>query len=162
MPGFSISQAETAADLDLIRRLFREYEKAIGIDLCFQNFESELASLPGDYALPSGCLLLARVDDRPVGCVALRRIDSDTCEMKRLYLRPECRGFGYGRLMAQRTISEAGSRGYTKMRLDTLPTMTEAIALYESLGFTRIEPYRFNPIAGAVYMEKNLQTREVC
>ncbi len=156
------TQAETAADLDLIRRLFREYEKSIGIDLCFQNFESELASLPGDYAPPAGCLLLARVGNRPVGCVALRRIDREICEMKRLYIIPDYRGLGYGRLIVERVIGEAVSRGYAKMRLDTLPSMTEAIALYETLGFARIETYRFNPIPGAVYMEKNLQTQGAC
>ncbi len=161
MTGFSINSAETDTDLELIRKLFREYEKAIGVDLCFQNFESELDSLPGDYAPPDGCLLIARFDNRPIGCVALRRIDSSICEMKRLYLKPDYRRRGFGRLIAEKVIDEARSKGYSKMRLDTLPTMIEAIALYESLGFTKIEPYRFNPIAGAVYMEKSLQAKDI-
>jgi len=151
-----ILTVENPALVEQTRALFVEYQQKIGFDLCFQNFQQELANLPGDYAPPSGCLLLARDPGRPdypAGCIALRRIDHDTCEMKRLYVRSDFRGLRVGRRLAEEVIRRAREIGYKKMCLDTVPFMKEAISLYESLGFVDIPPYRHNPIAGARYME---------
>ncbi len=151
-----IVQAESPENLQQARGLFGEYAASLGISLCFQDFASELAGLPGDYAPPYGRLLLAREEGQIVGCVALRRSDAGICEMKRLYVRPACRGKGVGRELATAIIAEARRIGYAKMRLDALPSMKEAIALYQSLGFRPIEPYRPNPIEGAIYMGREL------
>lgn len=144
------------AEIGTVRALFREYEASIGVDLCFQGFEAELAGLPGDYAPPRGTILLARSGGELAGCVALRPLEGDDCEMKRMYVRPAFRGRGIGRALAESIVAEARRAGYRRMRLDTLATMITAIALYESLGFRRIPPYRHNPIPGAVYMELEL------
>ena len=136
-----------------VRAIFEEYEKWLGFDLCFQNFEEELATLPGDYAPPSGRLYLAVDDGRIAGCVALRRFGPGVCEMKRLYVRSEFRGQGLGRLLATTVIDDARRIGYQRMCLDTLPSMGAAIHLYESFGFVEVEPYRVNPIEGARFME---------
>ncbi|MDT5158423.1 MAG: hypothetical protein QOC61_2176 [Acidobacteriota bacterium] len=152
--------AETSAQVEEARGLFNEYAGTTGIDLCFQNFEQELASLPGDYAPPTGRLIVAYSEDGVAGCVALRKIDESLCEMKRLYVRPAFRGTGLGRTLAETVIREASEIGYERMRLDTLPVMGAAIALYRSLGFREIEPYRFNPIEGALYMELDLSLKK--
>ena len=133
--------------------LFTEYADALDVDLCFQGFDRELAELPGDYAPPTGRLLIVRVGGDAVACVALRRLEDDLCEMKRLYVRPSHRGLGLGRTLAEAIIGEARQVGYARMRLDTLPSMREAAALYERLGFREVEPYYANPVPGTRYLE---------
>ena len=150
---------DLAEDLPAVRDLFLEYAGSIGIDLSFQGFDAELASLPGKYAPPHGTLILARKDGEPCGCVALRPIDDGTCEMKRLFVRPEHRGLKVGVELVRRLIEAAEARGYRAMRLDTLQTMSRAAALYQSFGFRDIEPYIYNPVPGARFMERALQPR---
>jgi ribosomal protein S18 acetylase RimI-like enzyme len=152
-----IKAADLARDLDVVRQLFREYAASLEIDLCFQNFEEELATLPGKYQVPQGRLLLAWDEQVVVGCVALRPIDAVTCEMKRLYVRPQARGQQLGRRLAERICDEAKQAGYQRICLDTLPSMTAAIQLYERLGFKRIGPYVFNPVNGAIFLGLELK-----
>lgn len=147
-----IERARIPEDVAEVRALFREYAASLGFDLDFQGFEDELARLPGEYTAPDGVLLVAR-RDVCVGCIGVRRLTDDVCEMKRLYVRPSSRGGKLGRRLADAAIAEARRLGYRAARLDTVPWMHEAIGLYESLGFVRIAPYRHNPIEGAVYME---------
>jgi ribosomal protein S18 acetylase RimI-like enzyme len=142
--------------LIVIRELFLEYAESLGFSLCFQDFDNELAGLPGEYAPPTGCLILSVVNSIPCGCVALHKLEEGICEMKRLYIKPEFRGKGFGKLLVNAVIDEAKKIGYTKMRLDTVPQMKEAINLYREIGFKEIEPYRENPIDGALYMEMDL------
>jgi len=156
-PALGIVEAATPQHIEQVRALFQEYAESLGFSLCFQSFDQELAGLPGDYAPPAGRLLLATGDGRPLGCVALHKLEDGVCEMKRLYLRPEARGSGAGRALAERIIAEARSIGYQRMRLDTVAgKMDAAIALYRRLGFREVAPYRANPIAGALYMELTL------
>jgi ribosomal protein S18 acetylase RimI-like enzyme len=143
--------------LETARDLFTEYQRDIGVDLCFQGFADELRTLPGAYAPPRGCLLIAsRTDLGPVGCVAVRPLAHDVAEMKRLYVRPAARGQGVGRRLAEEAIAAARSMGYGRMRLDTLDTMTPAITLYRVLGFTPIAPYTPTPLPGPLYFERPL------
>lgn len=151
-----IFQAKTEESLELVRILFEEYADSLGFDLCFQDFEEELANLPGGYALPEGRLLLGTYRDQVAGCVALRKLSEGVCEMKRLYVRPDLRGLKIGRALAEAVIEQARSIGYARMRLDTVPSMNIARALYMSLGFKETSPYRHNPIEGAVFMELTL------
>jgi ribosomal protein S18 acetylase RimI-like enzyme len=151
--AFDIRIAQSAADLALIRELFREYQHRLNVDLCFQSFDEELATLPGKYASPRGCLLIAMDGEESVGCVAVRPLDSaDDCELKRLYVRPLARGRALGRTLAQRAIAHAKAAGFARMYLDTLPQMTEAQQLYATLGFVDSLPYTNNPIAGTRFM----------
>ena len=152
-----IRPAEIPAEISQIRALLREYEVELGTDLGFQGFDEELSHLPGDYVPPRGALLVAQVDGAIAGCVALRPLDPDTCEMKRLYARPAFRGRSVGRALAEAVIAEARRAGYRAMRLDTLPMMSEAQALYARLGFVDTAPYRTNPVPGARYLELDLR-----
>ena len=151
-----ILQAASPEELAQVGELFREYADGLGIDLDFQGFEQELASLPGDYQLPRGSLLLAREGAHGVGCVAIRPLDDETAELKRLYVRPSARTSGLGRALTEAAIAMAMSAGYRRIRLDSLPTMQRAIRLYQALGFRPIPPYRHNPVAGTVFLELDL------
>lgn len=153
----AFSQVQTPAQIEQARELFLEYARSLGFSLCFQNFDKELAGLPGDYTPPDGRLFLAEHDGQLAGCAALHRLDATSGEMKRLYVRPNFRGLGLGRKLAERVLAEAVSIGFLRVRLDTIVgKMDDAIALYRRLGFREIEPYRQNPIAGALYMELEL------
>ena len=147
-------QVSSEDDISQARKLFREYEAWIEVDLCFQSFEKELAGLPGDYAAPDGRLLLAFQNGQLAGCIALRKIGDGVCEMKRLFVRPDFHGKGIGRRLVETIVSEARAMGYERMRLDTLPDrMEKAIALYRAMGFREIAPYYENPVQGALFME---------
>lgn len=151
-----IRDAATSGEIESARELFQEYASWLDVDLCFQNFTQELASLPGVYAPPRGRLLIASLDSEPVGCVALRPAEGSSCEMKRLFVRPRFRGQGFGRCLAERVIAEARALGYTHMVLDTLPMMAGAITLYEALGFKRRSAYYATPLPQTVFMELQL------
>lgn len=154
---FEIRQAESASAIALIRELFLEYAQSLGFSLCFQSFDQELAGLPGDYVAPEGRLLLATLEHAAAGCVALHKIENGICEMKRLYVRPQFRGKGLGKILAEKVIADARQLGYKKLRLDTVePRMRTAVSMYRNLGFREIAPYRANPIDGALYMELEL------
>ena len=150
-------QATTDEQIEAARALFKEYAAGLAIDMCFQSFDHELQTLPGKYATPDGRLLLAYDNEELIGCIALRKLDERTCEMKRLFLRPGARGKGYGRKMINELIEQARMIGYLRMRLDTLPgKMDAAISLYRELGFEDIPAYYDNPLEGAVYLERTL------
>lgn len=156
----SLRPAQFPDDLQTVRQLFLDYQAGLGIDLCFQGFDAELAELPGAYAPPAGALLLAYVDSEAAGCCALRPLYNtnhlNACEMKRLYVRPAFRGFGLGRLLVERILSAGQLNGYTTMLLDTLSDMETARALYQEMDFVEVEPYYHNPIPGAHYLKVDL------
>lgn len=155
--SIDIVKARSKRDINIIRELFQEYADSLGFSLDFQHFDKELNSLPGDYAPPEGCLLLAYAGNQVVGCVGLRKISKGICEMKRMYVRKKYRGKGIGRKLANKINKEARRIGYERMRLDTISTMVEAIHLYKSMGFKEIESYYYNPIEGTKYMELKLR-----
>jgi putative acetyltransferase len=151
-----IVHAHTGDRLQQARGLFQEYAGSLGIDLSFQRFDEELASLPGEYAPPAGRLLLAMEGNQALGCVALRPMEPGVCEMKRLYVSSAARGNGLGRRLVERIIAEAKEAGYRKMRLDTLPSMKDAKQLYRRMGFTEVAPYYGSPICGTAFLELGL------
>lgn len=152
-----ILQAESSAQIKETKKLFREYESWLGLNICFQNFEEEIASLPGKYAAPEGRLFLAFADKKLAGCIALRKLEDGVCEMKRLFVREDFRGQKIGIVLIEKLIEEARQIGYKKMRLDTYPPkMAKAVKLYESHGFYEIEPYYHNPYGETLFMEKDL------
>ena len=152
-----IVQAETPAQIEQARNLFREYEKMLGLNLCFQNFDEEVANLPGKYAAPEGRLFLVLSDGKLVGCVALRKLENEICEMKRLFVREDFRNLRIGKLLIEKIIEEGRTAAYEKMRLDTFPAkMSKAVKLYESYGFREIPPYYDNPYDGILFMEMKL------
>lgn len=152
-----VRDAVSPADLETVRTLFREYQAWLGVDLCFQGFEAELASLPGRYAPPAGRLLLAEaLEGATAGCVGLWALDDHVCEMKRLWVRPAWRGGGLGRRLAERIVAAGGEAGYRAMRLDSLGRLTAALALYRSLGFVDVAAYYDNPLDDVVYLERSL------
>lgn len=156
-----ISLVTDSADIACVRALFREYADSLGVPLDFQDFETEVTNLPGAYAAPAGGLWLARFDGAPCGCVAVRPLDgAATCELKRLFVQPEVRGQAVGLTLTQVAIDWARASGYRAMRLDTMPQMSRAKALYTSLGFREIPPYRYNPVAGTAFMELHLTSVE--
>ncbi|MDO9438017.1 GNAT family N-acetyltransferase [Hydrogenophaga sp.] len=156
----SLRPAQFPEDLQTVRQLLLEYQAGLDIDLCFQGFNEELAELPGAYAAPSGVLLLAYVDGEPAGCCAMRALYNtdhlNACEMKRLFVRPAFRGFGLGRMLVDRILSDGQLNGYTTMLLDTLSDMETARALYQEMGFVEVAPYYHNPIPGAHYLKADL------
>lgn len=159
-PQITITESTHPTETPAVRDIFRDYASTLGVDLCFQNFESELAGLPGDYAAPRGTLLTAVVDGQLAGCCAVRPLDAvdypNACEMKRLYTRPAFRGHGLGRSLVEAALDFARTAGYNCVLLDTLSDMETARALYEDLGFEEIPPYYHNPIAGAHYLKVQL------
>jgi len=159
-PPVTLLTATGPEHLAVLRELFQEYADSLSIDLCFQQFDTELATLPGDYAEPRGAVLLALVDGAPAGCCALRPLDAadypNASEMKRLYVRKAFRGFGLGRQLAEATLDAARQRGYASVLLDTLDDMESARALYTDLGFAEIPPYYHNPIPGAHYLKVDI------
>lgn len=153
-----ISQIETAEQIEEARKLFREYKKWLGLDLCFQGFEEELNNLPAKYAMPDGRLFLALLNGKTAGYIALRKLEQSICEMKRLYIRGEFRRLGLGRVLIEKLIEEVRVHGYEKMCLDTLPNkMSQAVKLYKSYGFAEISPYYENPHKETLFLELNLK-----
>lgn len=159
-PEVQIIAPSTEVELNAMRTLFQEYAQSLQIDLCFQDFDAELQALPGEYVAPRGALLAATVNSQFAGCCALRPLDTadypNACEMKRLYVRPACRGLGVGRLLAEAILEAARVAGYSCILLDTLDDMESARALYQELGFVEVPPYYYNPIAGAHYLKAEL------
>lgn len=160
MADITINEARFPEHVEVVREIFREYAAGLGVDLCFQGFEAELADLPGKYAAPRGRLLLAWCDGQAVGCVALRPQEGAAGEMKRLYVRPAARGLGLGRRLVDVVCAMARQAGYERLRLDTLPSMTAAQVMYAARGFRSIAPYIANPVPGARYLELDLRDRD--
>ena len=152
-----IKQAQTELEIEAVRWLFTEYQRFLNADLCFQSFEEELNSLPGKYVHPNGDLLIGLIDKKIVGCVAVRKLDDNTCEMKRLYVTSETKGTGLGKKLAEQIIRIAKNLGYKTIRLDTLERLTEAMRLYEKLGFKKTDAYYKNPLPGVIYWKLNLK-----
>ncbi len=148
-------------DLREIIALFKEYAASLDFELSFQDFDFEVDNLPGEYGAPEGRLLLGLWNEQVAGCVALRKISGDICEMKRLYVRPSFRGMKIGKSLAEMIVKEARKMGYTAMRLDTVPSMERARSVYESLGFRKISPYRHNPVPGALFLELDLALHDL-
>lgn len=155
-----ITEARSAYDYAAGKSLIEAYQAALNVDLCFQNFSQEIANLSGIYGPPRGCLLIARINEEPAGCVAVRALDDGDCEIKRLYVRPEFRRGGVGRQLVETAIRFARRSGYSRMLLDTLPAMTEAQSLYRSLGFGDIDGYYVNPVQGVRYLALELDGDE--
>ena len=160
-PEITICDAQSGAEIELVRALMRDYGASLDVDLSFQDFEAELAALPGAYASPEGALVMALVNGLPAGCCALRPINEvdypNACEMKRLYVSPVFRGFGLGRMMVERILSIGRAEGYTHMLLDTLDEMEAARALYRDTGFEEVDAYYYNPLPGTRYLAAKLQ-----
>lgn len=157
-----IVQAETNEQIEAARGLFREYEAWFGMNLCFQNFDAEVAALPGKYAAPEGRLFLAYADENLAGCIALRNLEDGICEMKRLFVKEDFRGHKIGIALIEKLIAEARAIGYEKMRLDTYPPkMSKAVSLYEAYGFRTIPPYYHNPYGETLFMEKDLRANDI-
>lgn len=150
--------ATTEQDFKDTKDLFLEYANSLNFELCFQNFEKEISDIPSQYSEPSGAIILCYDEDKPIGCVGLRKFGEGICEMKRLYLRKGARGKGTGRILAERIIEKAKELGYKKMQLDTIETMKEAISLYKSIGFKEISTYRYNPLKGVIYMKLEIES----
>lgn len=153
-----IIQAETIEQIEQVRTLFREYEAWFDLKLCFQNFDEEVAALPGKYVPPDGRLFLAFADEKLAGCIALRKLEEKICEMKRLFVREDFRGLKIGKFLIEKLIAEAQVIGYEKMRLDTFPPkMSKAVSLYKSYGFYEIKPYYYNPYGETLFMEADIK-----
>jgi ribosomal protein S18 acetylase RimI-like enzyme len=156
-PTIRIADAIAEGFVDEVKALVMEYAESLDFKLCFQRFDKEMNTFPDEYAPPAGCLLVGLVDNEPVGCVGIRKLDDEACEMKRLYVKPEYRGLRVGRALVDMTIEHAAAVGYKKMRLDVIENMIAAVGLYRSLGFKPSDPYRHNPIKGALFMELDLR-----
>lgn len=153
----NIIEANNKETLILVKNLFIDYSKELNVSLCFQNFDNEVSNLPGIYSRPNGCIFLAFYNGEAAGCVALKKLEEDVCEMKRLYVKPDFRKFGIGKLLIDRIIQESRIIGYSTMKLDTLARLKPAIKLYNSYGFNKIVPYYENPLDNVVYMELDLK-----
>jgi putative acetyltransferase len=152
-----ICQPKTDEEYELVKEIFIEYQQYLAVDLCFQNFETELANIKTVYAEPKGTIIIAKDGGNLAGCIAFKPIETNICEMKRLYVKPQYRALGLGRILTEKLIAKAITQQYVTMKLDTLTTLTEAVKLYKSLGFVETKPYVYNPLNNVLYFEKTLQ-----